>query len=280
MKAAQILLVGAEPAESELLRMTVESTGARVVTMDEAAASLARMGELRPDLVLIGSAIPRARAQWVLERMMADSALRGIAVVLIFHESNRSWVLEMIKLGLRAYIQLPREREDFRRRLAQHLPPGVFSEQPRARLPMPRESVGERLRQRMAKRQLEKAVPEAGSKSGADLKKTILLLEQQYAEESGLTVRTSSREISLFEKIDDYLLRFGGSNSHVVGIFMGLLVDGKIRVAFRNNSERLSLADASDKKTPESAIQLIDAYLRQTDPSGQPDTRTQKINFR
>jgi hypothetical protein len=209
--------------------------------------------------------------------MMSSATLRGIPVVLIFYEPNRSWVLEMIKLGLRAFIQLPREKEDFRRRLAHHLPDGIFPARSNTRSPLSRESVGERLRQRIAKKQVESAVVQSGSQSDEDLAKPIVLLEQQFAEESGLTVRTSSREISLFEKIDDYLLRFGGSNSHVVGIFMGLLVDGKIRVALRDKTERLSLASLSDKKTPEAAIRLIDTYLRQAESSQLLDTRTQKI---
>jgi hypothetical protein len=58
---------------------------------------------------------------------------------------------------------------------------------------------------------------------------------------------------------------------------MGLLVDGKVRVAFRDKSERLSLVEASDKKTGEAAIQLIDAYLKQAEAAAEPDTRTQKI---
>jgi hypothetical protein len=58
---------------------------------------------------------------------------------------------------------------------------------------------------------------------------------------------------------------------------MGLLVDGKIRVALRDKTERLSLASLSDKKTPEAAIRLIDTYLRQAESSQLLDTRTQKI---
>ena len=200
MKAAQILLVGGKAAEAQLLQKTLDATGVRILTMADAASALAKMDELLPDLVLIGSGIPRDHAQWTLERMMASATLRGIPVVLVFYESSRAWVLEMIKLGLRAYIQLPREREDLRRRLAQHLPAGIFSDQNKNRQPQLRESVGERLRQRMAKKQVENAVSESGSKSGVDLKKPIPLLEQQYAEDCGLTVRISSREISLFEK--------------------------------------------------------------------------------
>jgi hypothetical protein len=58
---------------------------------------------------------------------------------------------------------------------------------------------------------------------------------------------------------------------------MGLLVDGKIRVALRDKTERLSLASLSDKKTHEAAIRLIDTYLRQAESSQLLDTRTQKI---
>jgi AmiR/NasT family two-component response regulator len=266
-----------EESESRLLKETLDSSGVRITTMDDVASALAKMEALGPDLVLIGSGISRPRAQWFLERMMSSSTLRGIPVVLIFYEPNRSWVLDMIKLGLRAFIQLPREKEDFRRRLAQHLPEGIFSARSNTRSPLSRESVGERLRQRIAKKQVESAVVQSGSQSDSDLAKPIVLLEQQFADESGLMVRTSSREISLFEKIDDYLLRFGGGNSHVVGIFMGLLVDGKIRVALRDKSERLSLASLSDKKTPEAAIRIIDSYLRQSESSQLLDTRTQKI---
>ena len=277
MKEALVLLLSCEASESQLLQETLDSSSVRITTMDDVSAALPKMEALGPHLVLIGSGISRPHAQWLLERMMSSATLRGIPVVLIFYEPNRSWVLDMIKLGLRAFIQLPREKEDFRRRLAHHLPNGIFPARSNTRSPLSRESVGERLRQRIAKKQVESAVVHSSSQSDTDLAKPIVLLEQQFADESGLMVRTSSREISLFEKIDDYLLRFGGSNSHVVGIFMGLLVNGKIRVALRDKSERLSLASLSDKKTPEAAIRLIDTYLRRAESSQLLDTRTQKI---
>ena len=235
------------------------------------------MEALGPALVLIGSGISQPHALWFLERMMSCSALRGIPVVLIFYEPNRSWVLDMIKLGLRAFIQLPREKEDLRRRLAQHLPEGIFPARSKIHSSLARESVGERLRQRLIRKQVENAVASSGPPSDTELATPIILLEQQFTEESGLTVRTSSREVSLFEKIDDYLLRFGGSNSHVVGIFMGLLVVGKIRVALRDKSERLSLGSLSDKKSAAVAIRIIDTYLRQKGSSQLQDTITQKI---
>ena len=277
MKPGLVLLVSGEAGDSELLRVALESTAVRVSVIADVAKAFAEADAQRPDLVLIGTKIPRDHAQWLLERIIADADLRETPVVLMFYESRRSWVLEMIKLGLRAYIQLPREKEDFLRRLAQHLPPGTLGRPTQADAQVSRDSVGERLRQRLAKRQIENATALTRGESPAEAGRRIMVLEQQFTDESGLTVRTSTREMSLFEKIDDYLLRFGGSNSHVIGIFMGLLVDGKIRVGFRHNSERLSLVDPSSKKTPEVAMQLIDAHLRQCEASNTPDSRTQKI---
>jgi len=274
------MLIGAKTAEVQLLQQSVDNSEVRIVAMDDAAEALVKMEELRPNLILIGSIIPRDHAHWVLIRMMASSTLRGIAVVLIVHEVSRTWMLEMIKLGLRAYIKLPREREDFRRRLAQHLPAGIFPELTQDKLRIPRESIGERIRQRMAKKQLEKAVTKAGMQSGSDLKKQIPLLEQKYVEDFGLRVRISSRKISLFEKIDEYMLRFGRGNSHIIGIFMVLLVEGKIRVDIRDKSERLSLVKMADRRSGKEAILLIDEYLSQPKPSSSElDTRTQIITF-
>jgi response regulator RpfG family c-di-GMP phosphodiesterase len=277
MKEALVLLLSCEASESQLLQETLDSSSVRITTMDDVSTALATMEALGPALVLIGSGISQPHALWFLERMMSCSALRGIPVVLIFYEPNRSWVLDMIKLGLRAFIQLPREKEDLRRRLAQHLPEGIFPARSKIHSSLARESVGERLRQRLIRKQVENAVASSGPPSDTELATPIILLEQQFTEESGLTVRTSSREVSLFEKIDDYLLRFGGSNSHVVGIFMGLLVVGKIRVALRDKSERLSLGSLSDKKSAAVAIRIIDTYLRQKGSSQLQDTITQKI---
>ena len=276
MNEITILLLSGEARDEQLLQDALKGTIARIVTIGDMMTALAEAGTRRPALVLIGSGIPRSHAQWLLERMMADATLRGIPVVLMFYESNRSWVLEMIKLGLRAYIQLPRQIEDFRRRIAQHLPEGVLAVRSKHRSSHGGDSVGERLRQRMAKKQVESAVAKS---SEPDLARPIPLLEQHFSEENGLMVRISSREIPMFEKMEEYLLRFGGNNSHVIGIFMGLLVNGKIRLGFRDKTERLSLANPSDKTTTEGAIRLIDAYLHKAASSQQPDHETQRITL-
>jgi DNA-binding response OmpR family regulator len=277
MKEVLVLLLSRDGDELRLLNEALDDAGVRIVTMADVAMAVAEVGAQRADLIVVGPSMPSGEARWFVERIMASAALLEIPVVMMFYEARRSWVLEMIKLGLRAYIMLPREREDLRRRLMQHLPTAKMLVQGDAQLTKPRESVGERLRQRIARRQLEQAAAHTRPEPAAPAGESIMVLEQQYMEESGLIIRSSKREISLHEKIDDYLLRLGGSHSHLVGIFVNLLVVGKVRVAFRNKTERLSLVDNSALKSNEDAIHLIDEYLRHAAAANQPDTKTQRI---
>lgn len=277
MKEVLVLLLSRDGDEVRLLNEALNDTGVRIVTMADVAMAVAEVGGQRADLVVIGPSVRSGEARWFVERIVASAALRDTPMVMMFYEARRSWVLEMIKLGLRAYIMLPRDREDLRRRLIQHLPAERLRLRGDAPLPKPRESVGERLRQRIARRQLEQAAAQVSPEAAAPVGESILVLEQQFIEESGLMIRSSKREISLLEKIDDYLLRLGGNHSHLMGIFVNLLVVGKVRVAFRNKTERLSLVEESSKKTPQDAINLIDDYLRRSAVAIQPDTKTQRI---
>jgi hypothetical protein len=66
---------------------------------------------------------------------------------------------------------------------------------------------------------------------------------------------------SLSEKIDQYLIKLGYSNAHVLGIVVNLLTVGKVRVEFRHYVERLELVDPADKTTRGVAVDIFDKYL-------------------
>jgi hypothetical protein len=277
MKDSHLLLLSRDGDELRLLKDALHGARVRMAVMGDASRAIAEAGVSQPDLLVVGPSIRSGEARWFLERIMVNPALRDIPMVMMFYEVRRSWVLEMIKLGLRAYLMLPREKDDLRRRLIQHLPVARIPAHVRVTLPKARESVGERLRQRIAKRQMEQAAAQASPEAAVPIEKSIRLVEQQFVEESGLMIRSSRREISLFDKIDDYLLRLGGSHSHLVGIFVNLLFTGKVRVVFRNKTERLSLLEGTSTMVKSDAIILIDDYLSRSDAFHQPDTNTQKI---
>ncbi len=65
----------------------------------------------------------------------------------------------------------------------------------------------------------------------------------------------------LSDKIDQYLIRLGYSNAHVLGIVVNLLTVGKVRVEFRHYVERLELVDPADKTSRGVAVDIFDRFL-------------------
>jgi hypothetical protein len=81
--------------------------------------------------------------------------------------------------------------------------------------------------------------------------------------EDGLTAPGKvSSEVSLKEKMDDYLMRLGYSNASVWAIALQLLTKGKVQVDFRHYNERLKLIDPADTLTPPAAVFLLEIYFR------------------
>ena len=69
------------------------------------------------------------------------------------------------------------------------------------------------------------------------------------------------RTVPLGHLLDEYLLKLGHSNDHVLAIVLRLLTHGKVRVEFRHCRDRLELADKTQIMTRPNAIQLFDEYL-------------------
>lgn len=94
-------------------------------------------------------------------------------------------------------------------------------------------------------------------KSSKDItvRNVMTLLEQGIREASTIT------DISLASKIDEYVLKLGYSNAHVLGVLVQLLTLGKVRVDFRDYSERLQLLDPDDKMSRPEAVAMFDDHM-------------------
>ena len=75
----------------------------------------------------------------------------------------------------------------------------------------------------------------------------------------------SISEMSLSDKIDEYILKLGYSNAHVLVFLMQLLVEGKVSVDFRAYSERLELLDSSDEMNRAEVAALFDEHMHASD---------------
>ena len=65
----------------------------------------------------------------------------------------------------------------------------------------------------------------------------------------------------LGEKLDEYMLKLGYSNSQALGILVQILTQGKVRVDFRDFNERLELVDESDLCDRVQAVALFEEHL-------------------
>jgi hypothetical protein len=83
----------------------------------------------------------------------------------------------------------------------------------------------------------------------------------QGVEDGLLSAIKTNAEVSLGEKLNDYLLRLGYSNVHIMGIIAQLMTKAKVRVDFRNYTERLELINVEDRLTSPQAISMLEDYI-------------------
>lgn len=93
--------------------------------------------------------------------------------------------------------------------------------------------------------------------------KAIRILERRTNIEMGVGAKDGERELNLGEKLEEYVLRLGYSNAHVLSILVQLLTQGKIKVEFRTYIERLELIDMADRLTRAQAVGLIDDFINE-----------------
>ncbi len=104
----------------------------------------------------------------------------------------------------------------------------------------------------------------------------------QDVEDGLLSSIKTVAEVSLAEKMSDYLVRLGYSNTHIMGIIVQLMTQTKVRVDFRSYTERLELVETPDRITSSQAISMLEDFIAEkTAPEdAQPSAtnkQTQKI---
>jgi len=75
----------------------------------------------------------------------------------------------------------------------------------------------------------------------------------------------TTAEISLSEKLKDYLLRLGYSGAHLTGIVTQLFTKNKVRVDFREFTERIELIDPADRLSSAQAMILLNDFIVEVD---------------
>ena len=104
----------------------------------------------------------------------------------------------------------------------------------------------------------------------------IMVKDEVFFIEQGTRETTPPKIVTLASKIDEYVLKIGYSNTHVMSVVVQLLTLGKVRLDFRDYSERLELLDPTETMSRPQAATVFDSHMnsiRKDDPS----LLTQKI---
>lgn len=72
---------------------------------------------------------------------------------------------------------------------------------------------------------------------------------------------TPPKIVTLASKIDEYVLKIGHSNTHVMGVVVQLLTLGKVRLDFRDYSERLELLNPTETMSRPQAAAVFDSHM-------------------
>lgn len=88
----------------------------------------------------------------------------------------------------------------------------------------------------------------------------IYLKETQWSNEDDGVIPQENRTL-LSDKIDEYIFKLGYSSVHTVGILLQLLIDGKIRITFKNHTERLEIIDSECMMSRKQALDMFEQYL-------------------
>ncbi|MFM8715858.1 MAG: hypothetical protein ACKOHM_12225 [Spartobacteria bacterium] len=107
----------------------------------------------------------------------------------------------------------------------------------------------------------------------------IPIIETRSFVQDGVQQSSEVREIALEVVIDEFLLKLGQSNAHVLGVVIQLLTRGKVRVDFRDYNLRLEMGPGVDYMERSEAVAVFDDYIKRhknPDASGAADV-TQKI---
>jgi CheY-like chemotaxis protein len=109
--------------------------------------------------------------------------------------------------------------------------------------------------------ELRRPVPVASPSEQPRSVRDFQVLEKRVSlNPDGLEVE-SQHLSNVAEKMDEYILLFGTANSYFISIFLRLLECGKVRVDFRDRSERLELVRKSDVVSRAKAVALVDSRL-------------------
>ncbi len=108
MSLNKVMLVEDEPDIQVVARMTLKKGGVReVVVAGNGEECLARVGEVKPDLILLDVMMPRLDGYETCRRLKQNPETRGIPVIFLTAKAQQFEINQGLELGAIGYLVKP-----------------------------------------------------------------------------------------------------------------------------------------------------------------------------
>lgn len=114
-----MLYVEDDPTHVLLARRILERQGIEVESIADGAAALARLGERRPELVLVDLELPSLGGLALIRAIRKDRALRKLPVVAVSASTVRGERRQALTAGADAFLEKPYALDDLLRSVAE-----------------------------------------------------------------------------------------------------------------------------------------------------------------
>ncbi|MBL8482629.1 MAG: response regulator [Rhodocyclaceae bacterium] len=127
---ARILIAEDHPSSRELLVYLLEAAGYVVHSVDDGAAALQAIREIKPNLVICDLQMPELDGYGVLRALRADPDFASLPVLAVTAFSMLGDRETVMSAGFTAYFSKPIDPETFVDEMASHLPAHLLGTRP------------------------------------------------------------------------------------------------------------------------------------------------------
>ncbi|HEY0148720.1 MAG TPA: response regulator [Allosphingosinicella sp.] len=117
----KILVCDDDPLLVDLLQYRLASRGYEVIVAEDGGKALRRLGEGRPDAVLLDAMMPVIDGYEVLRKIREDASLADVPVIMLTARKQEQDIVTALELGANDYLVKPFIPEELVARLARLL---------------------------------------------------------------------------------------------------------------------------------------------------------------
>ena len=261
MNTPKILSLEDSPMVQSLIENAFSSYDVALHFVRNGEEGLHMTRKLVPDLILLDLKMPVMDGVEFLQKFRAERQFQATPVFIVSGQNVTEYVIKLAPLRINGFIMKPFDDADLVARVTKivklwPLPVKAPAADPKTRYVVKLPSAS--ATQSLAPQTLQQSEPALPKRTATNT----LITVSTFGFEQGEKHTYDDVTMSLGDKIDDYILKLGYSNAHVLGFVLELLAKGKVRLDFRAFSERLELQNPAFIMSRIEATSLFEEHIK------------------